>query len=562
MSTSFTRGENPLRADKLNQAFSERVSRNGDTMTGMLKLWRDPIDPFDAATKQYIDRNSIPPIALGDTPPNSPPSGMLWFDSVSLQLYVRYADPNSVQWVPATNIAALSGDMPFLPLSGGTVSGVTTFSAGLSSPRINSDLDGALLFMGMGSTADFTKNWLFGNIYWYGGPITAGDTLAGNEVAANKLLFVDAAIINVADAHGFFVQSAIPGNTDAANTATRSAMHNKMAVTGQIGATPTIGPSIVPANFASHLSIVYANATQGGVGGWTAGNNPGTGYFRGSLFGGNDIAWLASGASNYWMVVGREVDVQILGTSNVYQRIGILENCAQSTSQAAGDDCGLMFVVQFQDPHNHKNGIQFGASTAFFQATDSLIKAVPVLYPTLTTPTYNNGVNFASVNFSGNAFSSPGFAVNGGGRVTSSGVAFGSVNASSGTDLSHHIDLYGGSFGFSVTPGNVLNHVTGGGGTHIFIVGSSPAVYITNNGLSGALGQDGIVGSATVADLRVNGNAGFNNTAPITKRTGYGAPTGTATRSTFLTSSVTLPVLAEHVKALIDDLTSYGLIGP
>lgn len=54
---------------------------------------------------------------------------------------------------------------------------------------------------------------------------------------------------------------------------------------------------------------------------------------------------------------------------------------------------------------------------------------------------------------------------------------------------------------------------------------------------------------------------GFNGTAPVAKRTGWGAPTGTATRTTFVTGSVTLPALAEHVKALIDDLTAYGLIG-
>lgn len=41
---------------------------------------------------------------------------------------------------------------------------------------------------------------------------------------------------------------------------------------------------------------------------------------------------------------------------------------------------------------------------------------------------------------------------------------------------------------------------------------------------------------------------------------GWVAATGTATRSTFVTSSVTLPILAEHVKALIDDLTAHGLI--
>jgi hypothetical protein len=67
--------------------------------------------------------------------------------------------------------------------------------------------------------------------------------------------------------------------------------------------------------------------------------------------------------------------------------------------------------------------------------------------------------------------------------------------------------------------------------------------------------------SIPVGGLAVTGVTGFNGIAPITKRTGYGAPTGTATRSTFVTGSVTLPVLAEHVKALIDDLTAYGLIG-
>lgn len=43
--------------------------------------------------------------------------------------------------------------------------------------------------------------------------------------------------------------------------------------------------------------------------------------------------------------------------------------------------------------------------------------------------------------------------------------------------------------------------------------------------------------------------------------TGWAAATGTATRSTFATGTVTLPQLAEHVKALIDDLMAHGLIG-
>jgi hypothetical protein len=45
------------------------------------------------------------------------------------------------------------------------------------------------------------------------------------------------------------------------------------------------------------------------------------------------------------------------------------------------------------------------------------------------------------------------------------------------------------------------------------------------------------------------------------RRTGWGAPTGTATRTAFATDSVTLINLARAVKALVDDLTSHGLIG-
>lgn len=54
----------------------------------------------------------------------------------------------------------------------------------------------------------------------------------------------------------------------------------------------------------------------------------------------------------------------------------------------------------------------------------------------------------------------------------------------------------------------------------------------------------------------------LNEVAVVTtRRTGWGAPTGAATRTGFATSSVTLEQLAERVKALIDDLRSHGLIG-
>lgn len=52
-----------------------------------------------------------------------------------------------------------------------------------------------------------------------------------------------------------------------------------------------------------------------------------------------------------------------------------------------------------------------------------------------------------------------------------------------------------------------------------------------------------------------------NNQVLTTTRTGWAAPTGIAARGTFDTATVTVEELAQRLKALIDDLTTHGLIG-
>ena len=91
----------------------------------------------------------------------------------------------------------------------------------------------------------------------------------------------------------------------------------------------------------------------------------------------------------------------------------------------------------------------------------------------------------------------------------------------------------------NATNENVFGYNATGNGTNTVTIGDS---NITNNFFRGA--------------LSVNANQVIS-----TRRTGWVAPTGTATRTTFATSTVTLPQLAERVKALIDDLTTHGLIG-
>lgn len=67
----------------------------------------------------------------------------------------------------------------------------------------------------------------------------------------------------------------------------------------------------------------------------------------------------------------------------------------------------------------------------------------------------------------------------------------------------------------------------------------------------GAMTSTGSVG------LRVEGKKVVGK-----RQYGWHAATGTADRSTFVQSSVSTADLAKRVKALIDDLTEHGLIGP
>ena len=69
-------------------------------------------------------------VYVGPAPPIDPVSGSLWFDSVGIQLYLWYVDPNSGQWVPVSN-QALAG---FLALTGGTMLGPITLAGGAAAP--------------------------------------------------------------------------------------------------------------------------------------------------------------------------------------------------------------------------------------------------------------------------------------------------------------------------------------------------------------------------------------------------------------------------------------------
>jgi hypothetical protein len=89
------------------------------------------------------------------------------------------------------------------------------------------------------------------------------------------------------------------------------------------------------------------------------------------------------------------------------------------------------------------------------------------------------------------------------------------------------------------------------------LVNQANTVITHTLGNAGELSTTGAVDTAAnyrVASVQVVG----------ARKTGWATATGTPTRTTFATGSVTLPQLAERVKALIDDLhatAGHGLIG-
>lgn len=88
------------------------------------------------------------------------------------------------------------------------------------------------------------------------------------------------------------------------------------------------------------------------------------------------------------------------------------------------------------------------------------------------------------------------------------------------------------------------------------------AQYAFKIGNGVVLGDAGTLNEQGISTFNLLGGYYHTNNKVLGARsTGWTAATGTATRTTFDTATVTLPVLAEHVKALIDDFITHGTIG-
>jgi hypothetical protein len=115
-----------------------------------------------------------------------------------------------------------------------------------------------------------------------------------------------------------------------------------------------------------------------------------------------------------------------------------------------------------------------------------------------------------------------------------------------------------------------------GAGTETYTLSSATAT-LAGASISSQYFQAGVTTAVDVKDVNLRIFQGATQRARIdyttgdyyiqfnkiigTRKTGWTAPTGTATRTSFDTSTVTTQQLAERVKAMLDDLISHGLLG-
>jgi hypothetical protein len=155
----------PADANEVNAALNARLLLAGGIMQGGFTLYQDPVQPLDAVPLRYL-QSYVMSVTISDTAPASPTAGKLWWDSVSGQLFIYYTDPNTSQWVAASNSSGIAdapvdshtygryqnGWWQVLPISGGTLNGPG--SLGLGGTAIPADaLPGTLMTAGAGAVA-------------------------------------------------------------------------------------------------------------------------------------------------------------------------------------------------------------------------------------------------------------------------------------------------------------------------------------------------------------------------------------------------------------------------
>ena len=144
-----------------------------DTSVQPGRIWAGvPLTEDPNGLDLVLDTGAAVVAMTGTAPPGNVPAP-LWWDSNSGQLFVRYDDGSSVQWVSANSIDASTLEGSFLPLSGGTVTSHLTGTAmdaalDIVSTAVGSGVNGPVTSQ-IGLNIDHQK------VGWYAGTSAIGE---------------------------------------------------------------------------------------------------------------------------------------------------------------------------------------------------------------------------------------------------------------------------------------------------------------------------------------------------------------------------------------------------
>ncbi len=161
-------------------------------------------------------------------------------------------------------------------------------------------------------------------------------------------------------------------------------------------------------NYPAAVFFSSAVASDGGT------NTAGYPTSKGAMFGINPVAVLYPGATNFLELAGSETNISAQTGSSTWYKVGFsIVPLSTDAVQGAVYDAALAMSAQ-TGAVGWKNGILFGPMNG-----QQPIAAAGSLIATNGASTITNGIDFSSYTFTGKAFKSNGFSVDGSGNIIS-----------------------------------------------------------------------------------------------------------------------------------------------